>query len=49
MVLLPGSIVFEFEDDDLEFLNVKLCYLRLYYRKSMLSFSTLYLKEICTR
>ena len=29
--------------------SLNLCYLGLYHRKSILSFSTLHLKEICTR
>ena len=30
-------------------ISLNLCYLGLYHRKSILYFSTLYLKEICTR
>ena len=31
-----------------KFQSLKLCYIGLYHRKSILSFSTLNLKEICT-
>ena len=32
-----------------KFQSLKLWYIALYHRKSILSFSTLHLKEICTR